>query len=771
VNGTSRNHLAAVNPVTGALEAWNPDASDTVYTMAATGTLVYVGGAFTNVGLNVRPKLAAIDDTTGVATAWNPSPNDIVETLLISQDGNTVYIGGAFTLIGPDTRNHLGAVDIATASATVWDPNADSNIKTMAQDGNTLYVGGNFTSIGGDSRSYIAAVDLTSASATAWNPSADSNVASLVLNGSVVYAGGDFTSIGGTTRYYVAALDKTTGNVTADWSKKLENSVATLALSDDASKMYVGGFFMSYGGEDRNNLAEIDLTTGQVTSWNPNPDGAVYALAFSPDSSILYAGGDFTHVGVTARRNIASFTRGTGALTAWDPSANGSVYALTVGTSGTVYAGGAFTNIGGAARQYLGSIDPTTGAATAWDASPAPGLEVRTLAVNRAESEVYVGTGKTTCVPGFPPRCRHNGAVDAYKTSDGSQDYEKVMGHHVYSIALSPDEQRLYVGGAFTGVDSLSHNYIEAIVPSDGSEVTVFNPVPDSYVYAILPDPTGAYIYIAGSFTAIGSTARNYLAALDAADGSVAGWNPNADSTDRALAANPDFTRLLVGGDHMMVGSSITPFFASFEAPTVQFTQSAAHDNETAGSVNVGLTLSQVSPVDVRVDFVLSGTATNGADYTIPASAVIPAGSLTANVAMNIIDDSITEPDETAVVTIVRAYHASIGSTNPYTLTIWANDSGGGGGGGGGSGGGGLPVNPAATLKPVGPFGISINQDAVKTLSRVVFLKLAAGANVTKMSISNSPDFHNSSIEPFAKDKIWDLCNNDGWLACLTANA
>jgi len=46
------------------------------------------------------------------------------------------------------------------------------------------------------------------------------------------------------------------------------------------------------GGEDRSNLAAIDVTTGRPTAWNPRANDAVWSLAKS--GSTIYAGGYFT---------------------------------------------------------------------------------------------------------------------------------------------------------------------------------------------------------------------------------------------------------------------------------------------------------------------------------------------------------------------------------------------------------------------------------------------------------------------------------------------
>src|SRR5262245_31871645 len=47
---------------------------------------------------------------------------------------------------------------------------------------------------------------------------------------------------------------------------------------------------------------------------------------------------------------------------------------------------------------------------------------------------------------------------------------------------------------------------------------------------------SGGTIYIGGSFTMVGASARNNIAAIDAATGNVKAWNPNANGAVFALA-------------------------------------------------------------------------------------------------------------------------------------------------------------------------------------------------------------------------------------------
>jgi hypothetical protein len=93
--------------------------------------------------------------------------------------------------------------------------------------------------------------------ATTWNPSASSFVNALTLSGSTVYAGGQFNSIGGQPRNNIAALDVATGNATS-WNPGANNTIWFLASS--GSTVYVGGFFTEIGNTLHPHFAGI--TTG-----------------------------------------------------------------------------------------------------------------------------------------------------------------------------------------------------------------------------------------------------------------------------------------------------------------------------------------------------------------------------------------------------------------------------------------------------------------------------------------------------------------------------
>src|SRR5207244_8983357 len=113
------------------------------------------------------------------------------------------------------------------------------------------------------------------ATATAWNPNANNTVYALAIDatsGSTVYAGGDFTNIGGQLRNRIAALDVSSGQASTLWNPNASNTVFALAATDSA--VYAGGSFSTIGGQPRNHIAELDVATGLATLlWNPNTHG------------------------------------------------------------------------------------------------------------------------------------------------------------------------------------------------------------------------------------------------------------------------------------------------------------------------------------------------------------------------------------------------------------------------------------------------------------------------------------------------------------------
>ena len=645
-----RAYLAAIN-TDGTLAAWNPGANNTVLTLAVSGTTIYAGGHFTqlctdaagtctNPGLPVaRNYLAAINSNGTLAATLGEmidAPDSSVFALAIGADG-APYVGGAFTRWGAQTGGGAalaaagGAVDRSfpqvvgevyatapdgvggwyigggfsavggvprsnlahiTSSGEVdpnWNPGANERVQALVVSGSTVYASGYFRQLCTDAagtctdpgtpvdRAFLAAIN-TDGTLAAWNPGADNAVMALAVSGSTVYAGGYFTMAGGgsfgdTTRISLAAFDAS-GNLTT-WNPGTNGYVNALAVS--GSTVYVGGAFTQLCTDaagscsspgtpvDRAYLAAIN-TDGTLAAWNPGANQFVSALAVS--GSTVYAGGAFTALctdpagtctnpGTPVDRAYLAEINSDGTLADWNPGANNLVTTLGVFGS-TVYAGGYFSMAGGGSygdttRNHLAAFD-ASGNLTAWN--PGANGAVNALAVSG--STVYAG-GQFT-IAGLVPRA----FLAAINTDGTLAAWNPGATGQVNALAVSGST--VYAGGAFsqlctdpagtcsspgTGVD----RYFLAAINSDGT-LADWNPGANSQVNALAV--SGSTVYAGGAFTmagggSFGDTTRNYLAAFDAS-GALTTWNPNANNQVRTLAANN--SKLIAGGSFTQIGGT-----------------------------------------------------------------------------------------------------------------------------------------------------------------------------------------------------------------------
>lgn len=111
------------------------------------------------------------------------------------------------------------------------------------------------------------------------------------------------------------------------------------------------------------------------------------------------------------------------------------------------------------------------------------------------------------------------------------------------------------------------------------------------------------------------------------------------------------------------------------DLPTVSFTAESQDCPEATGCVGIVTQLSIVWVLDVSIPFSVSGTATEGVDFTITTSpVVIPAGSTNAFIVTSVITDVIDEDDETVVVTIGAPTNAILVAPSVHTVTIKDDD-------------------------------------------------------------------------------------------------
>jgi RHS repeat-associated protein len=213
---------------------------------------------------------------------------------------------------------------------------------------------------------------------------------------------------------------------------------------------------------------------------------------------------------------------------------------------------GSFASISSSTGSYSPGVAQASGSASD---PPDPTSGVRAV-VSDGSGGWYIG-GDFKYVGGHP-RARL-----AHIKSDGSLDvaWDPQLDGTVYALALSPDNNYLYVGGSFTTVDGVSRAGVakfNATANSNGALVANWNPNCLGTVRAIAIGPTGpgSKLYVGGAFSGCGGASQPNLAALDQSSGFVLAWGlGGADAGIRALALNGT-TMMYVGGNFAHVAGA-----------------------------------------------------------------------------------------------------------------------------------------------------------------------------------------------------------------------
>ncbi len=231
--------------------------------------------------------------------------------------------------------------------------------------------------------------------------------------------------------------------------------------------------------------SDAGVSSTALSTWQTN--NTVWALAYS--GGVVYAGGQFTSVrppgdplgtGEVPRTFLAAFSSSNGALnTSFNPTITGGsaaeVTALAV-SGNTLYVGGNFTHINGVYRDNLAAFNLTTGALTSW--APTAFGTVLSISPSPDGSEIYLG-GSFNQLDGVARTFA--GAVTASGTGT-IEPWDPVLNNSVTSVAVSPDDSHVMVGGYFTQFNGVTQNAIGSTFATTGASDPDFTAtiVPDS---------------------------------------------------------------------------------------------------------------------------------------------------------------------------------------------------------------------------------------------------------------------------------------------------
>jgi N-acetylneuraminic acid mutarotase len=488
--GSTANRLAKVDLTTGNLDTtFTPgtELNGTVYALAVSGSSLYVGGGFTTYRGSAANYLAKVDLTSGILDTTftqNSGPNTTVYSLAIS--GSSLYVGGFFTTYRGTTANKLAKVDLSSGNldTTFTQSTGPNNIVySLAISGSSLYVGGGFTFYRG-----IPVQNLAKFDAATWtldttftqSIGTGGSVSALAISGSSLYVGGSFTTYRGSAANYLAKVDLTSGILDTTFTQSTGPNATVSALAVSGSSLYIGGAFTTYRGSTANKLAKVDLTSGNLDTTftqTTGMDGPVSALAVSGSS--LYVGGGFNFYRGSTANYLAKVDLSSGILdTTFTQSLGPSATVSALAVSGSsLYIGGFFTTYRGSMpANYLAKVDLTSGNLDT-TFTQSSGLAGGTTAVNAlavSESSLYVGGNFTTyrgaTAYGLAKADLTSGNLDFSFTQDSGADMP------VFTI--SNQGSSLYIGGQFTSYRGARAYFFAPVDPNSGNinEITIDSP-------------------------------------------------------------------------------------------------------------------------------------------------------------------------------------------------------------------------------------------------------------------------------------------------------
>ena len=489
------------DPGAGFVRSASP--SDTFVNTAvaqSTGRIV-LGGNFDLCDGNAVPAIARLKADGAYDAGFNPgrAAGGVEIPLLFAQADDRIVVAGNFTTFNAAPHDGMarmfpdGATDQTFNVGTLRDY-ADFRWPTsIAQQSDGLVlIAGPFHSLGGAPANGVARLhfdgsrrDTTFNSSAATGPNGYGASVAVLPADAGVLVGGYFSSFNGATRNNIAqakpdgSLDSTfdpPGGAT-DWYPQ----VLALGTQSDG-KVIAGGVFSSVNGESHYNLLRfnIDGSIDNTFAVGQGTSRSVRALQMLPGDKILIAG-NFGGVNGVQRMHTAILNPDGSLDSSFDPG-NGPddvVRSAARDAAGNVYIRGPFNAVNSVVRHNLAKLTPTGAVDLGFDpgTGPAPEFDVgNTILAPSGGLGLLIG-GSFTSYNGTP--VGHlaridpsTGTLDAAFTSASGSGFNGV----VRALARTPSGKYM-VGGAFSSYNGTACARV-ARVKSDGTLDTSFVPSP-----------------------------------------------------------------------------------------------------------------------------------------------------------------------------------------------------------------------------------------------------------------------------------------------------
>ncbi|NAS25162.1 PKD domain-containing protein [Herbidospora sp. NEAU-GS84] len=138
-------------------------------------------------------------------------------------------------------------------------------------------------------------------------------------------------------------------------------------------------------------------------------------------------------------------------------------------------------------------------------------------------------------------------------TTGNVTSFAPTLNAQARTIAVSPDQTKIYIGGDFTQVNGQTRNRVAAFDVATGN-LESWAPSVGNVVRAITV--SNSTVYIGGNFFNVNGQSRNRLAAVNRSNGANQPWAPDTDDEVFALIMSPDQSRVIVGGKFQQLNNA-----------------------------------------------------------------------------------------------------------------------------------------------------------------------------------------------------------------------
>ncbi len=247
----------------------------------------------------------------------------------------------------------------------------------------------------------------------------------------------------------------------------------------------------------------------------------------------------------------------------------------------------------------------------------------RVEAIAQAGNTMFIGGTFTQVTPvgGSAVTKNYLLAFDA-TTGALSTTFNPTITAEVTSLAVSPDQQSIYVGGSFNTVNGVTMRKLAKLNVSNGALVAGFaNVAPDAAVQDL--KISNNRLWIAGAFTKIGSVTQPALAALNPTTGArlpymsltFAGPRNNGSLAVTKFDITPDGNRLVAMGNFTTINGLDRGFLGLLDLSSTTSAAVADWQTNFFGPACAGVFDTYMRDVDISPDgsyFVISTTGAYG---------------------------------------------------------------------------------------------------------------------------------------------------------------